>query len=137
MDAFACSMSGGSIGISKNFDSIALYPAQLRIEFPSASSSSPRPIENEISEGAYKSYDVDSIGKAATQVQIFLDYSHQGSYYYLQAKSGKLYVNRKNGKMRYTSDAEITLYGPKYTGSGFSGYYSRTVNFSSECGAQF
>lgn len=136
-DAFACSMSGGNVSCLKNFDSIGVAPANLRVEFPQASSSTPRAIQNDVAEGSYLEYTVDSVGTASNQVQVFLDFAYGGSYYYLRGKAGKVFVNKKNGVLRYTTDGNLTVYGPKYTGSGFAGYYSRQLKFSASCGAQF
>ncbi|HOS48605.1 MAG TPA: hypothetical protein PLG57_08200 [Bacteroidia bacterium] len=136
-DAFAVAFSGGGVSIQKVFSPLSISVAVLNLDFPSASSSTPRAIVNMISEGGYSAFNVDTIGKDSNQVQVSLTYEYNGSYYYLKGSTGKIYVNKKNGKLRYSSDGALTLSGPKYTGSGFAGTYTRELNFSSIEGAQF
>lgn len=136
-DAFQCANSGGIVSVVKSFDSINVVSSSFRIEFPQAGSSTPRDIESIINEGNYRTFNIDSVGKADDQAQIFLEFQYGGEYYYLQGKGGKIYVNRKNGILRYTTDGVLSVNGPKWVGSGFSGNFYRNVKFSAECGSQF
>jgi hypothetical protein len=136
-DAFAVAFSGGGVSCQKVFSGLNMSVAVLNLDFPSATSSTPRAIANMVSEGGYSVFNIDTIGKDSSQVQVSLTYEMGGSYYYLKGSSGKIYVNKTNGKLRYSSDGSLTVSGPKYTGSGFAGNYTRQLNFSSVQGAQF
>jgi hypothetical protein len=135
-DAFSCNLNGGDVGVVKSFSN-GVYSAHLHISFPQNGSSSPRDINSQIAEGAYAAFDLDSVGKASNQAYLQLDFQYNGEYYYMSAKSGKLYVSKLNGKLRYTSDGQLNVNGPKWIGSGFQWNFTRKLKFSIECGAQF
>lgn len=132
-----CDMNGGSFGISKPFNSLNINPGQLRIYFDSLGSSSHRDIRNRIEEGGYRVFNIDTVYTTLTdRVNVEVDAGEQSGYYYYKAY-GKLYVSKKNNKLRFTSDGTLQMLGKKYLGPGFSGMiYSRTVKFSIEEGAQ-
>jgi hypothetical protein len=136
MDAVNCSNAGGDVGLVKNFSN-SISSANLHISFPQNGSSTPRDINAQVAEGPYVAFDIDSVGKASTQVAVEVDFQYNGEYYYLTAKTGKLYVSKSNGKLRYTSNGLLDISGPKWAGSGFLWNYTRKVKFSVECGAQF
>lgn len=136
MDAVSCSLGGGDVGLVKSFGNIGVYSANLHITFPQTGSSGMRDINAQVAEGAYVAFDIDSVGKASNQAAVEVDLQYNGEYYYLTAKTGKLYVSKLNGKLRYTTDGTLNVNGPKWA-SGFVWNYTRQLKFSIECGAQF
>lgn len=136
-DAFAVAYSGGGVSIQKVFTPLNMSVAVLNLDFPSASSSTPRAIVNMISEGGYASFDIDTIGKDSSQVKVSLTYQSGNSYSYLKGRSGKIYVNKKDGKLRYSSDGSLTVSGQKFTLGTYTGEDARQLNFSSVQDAQF
>jgi hypothetical protein len=136
-DAFAVAYSGGGVSCQKVFSALNLNVAILNIDFPSATSSTPRAIYNMISEGGYMSFNIDTIGKDSSQVKVSLTCQSGNSYSYLKGHSGKIYVNKKDGKLRYSSDGSLTVSGQKFTLGTYSGEDTRQLNFSSVQGAQF
>ena len=136
-DAFQVGYSGGGVSCQKVFSALNLNVAVLNIDFPSATTSVPRAIYNMISEGGYMAFTIDTIGKDSSQVQVKLTCNSGNSYSYLKVHSGKVYVNKKDGKLRYSSDGSLTASGQKFTLGTYVGEDSRQLNFSSVQGAQF
>lgn len=134
MDAVNCDINGGNVSLSKPFNS---EYAALRIRFSEAppTTTGYRNITSQIEEGKYKVFYIssNSLTRAADSVGIELD---QVPYYY-KGTTGRLYVSKLNGKLRYTTDGEITATGQKYVaGAGLSGSYSKKLEFSVQCGEQ-
>lgn len=86
-------------------------------------------------------FTIDTVNyKDSDKMRINLDISvngtNSGNYFYLA--TGKLYVSKKNNKLRFTTQGKLTVIGKKYLAPGFSGsIYTRTLEFSFEEGAQF
>ncbi len=134
MDAVSCSSDhGGVAGLNKPFD--GEYTA-VRVQFVEAppSATGYRNISSQVEEGKYKVFYIspDSYTRAVDSVGIELDRVP----YYFKATGGRLYVSKLNGKLRYTTDGEITVNGTKYIGPGFSGSYTKKLEFSIQCGEQ-
>lgn len=140
-DVVHCDMNGGYVSLSKNFNSLNIQPSQLSLTFDSLGSTTNRQIRNQISEGGYKIFTIDTVNyKDSDKMRINLDISvsgsNSGNYFYLA--TGKLYVSKKNNKLRFTTQGKLTVKGKKYLAPGFSGsIYTRTLEFSIEEGGQF
>lgn len=132
MDAVSGGGSNGQqVGVSKPFSNVTR--GNLNIHFYDSVN-----VRNKIPEGGYKEFIIDTVyGADNSRVQVQLDVE-AGDYYYLKVQSGKLYISKKDGKLRWTLDGEKDAVGPKWTGSGFSSEkYTRKLKFSIEQGAQF
>jgi FlaG/FlaF family flagellin (archaellin) len=140
-DVVHCDMNGGYVSLTKNFTNINIQPSQLSLTFDSLGSSTNRQIRNQISEGGYKIFTIDTVNyKDSDKMRINLNISvygsNSGTYYYLA--TGKLYVSKKNNKLRFTTQGKLTVIEKKHLATGFSGsIYSRTLEFSIEEGAHF
>lgn len=141
MDAVQCSQNGGNVSLVKRFENLSGATGQLRVTFKEAppSPTGYRNIDAEISEGTWKSYAISPnlICRAVDSVNVEVDFEFGGEYYYLKGTSGKVIVSKSSGKLRYTTDGVIVVTGPKYAAPGFVGSFSRNLEFSIECGAQF
>ncbi|MFN8368454.1 MAG: hypothetical protein U0Y96_14550 [Candidatus Kapaibacterium sp.] len=131
MDAVSCGMTGGNVTLAKPFGGEYVG---LRVQFMTGKSSDYRDIASQVEEGKHKVFHIsnNSYTSATDSVGIELDQVP----YYFKAIGGRLYVSKSNGKLRYTTDGEITVKGPKYTGSGASGVYTKKLEFSIQCGDQ-
>lgn len=140
-DGVQCSQNGGNVSLVKRFDNLSGATGQLRITFKEAppSQTGYRNIDTQIANGAWKTYAISPnlICRASDSVNVELDLEYKSEYYYLRGSTGKLYVSKANGKLRYTTDGVLVVTGPKYTAPGFAGSYSRNLEFSIESGAQF
>ena len=60
-DVVHCDMNGGYVSLSKNFTNINIQPSQLSLTFDSLGSTTNRQIRNQISEGGYKMFTIDTV----------------------------------------------------------------------------
>jgi hypothetical protein len=132
MDAVNVNIAGTNMGVSKPFPDLGYGYCQLRI----FSDNNTLDIRSEVPEGGYKAYDITTGSTWDNQMfSVEVDVQDQGGedagYYFYRVTSGKVYVSKKNGLLRYTGSGVFTMEGVKYP--DMSSYtYSATVEFSQE-----
>jgi hypothetical protein len=123
-DAFSINMKATSAGLSKPFsDPIGGY---CNVNITSKSwnfeTNTEYDIRSQINEGSYKEFNIStkrSLGSEPEGDSLALNLVVQDNvgadagYYYYVAKGGKLYISKKNGKLRYTTKGVINLIGVK------------------------
>jgi hypothetical protein len=123
-------VNGGNSTVSKPFEDFTR--GQLRVFIPGHEAFGMKLIDS-IAEGSYRAYPITtksstSSGLIKDSIRVELDVVASGNYFF-KAKSGKVYISKKDGKLRYTSDGVLTVTGYKYLESPVV-TYTRTLEFS-------
>lgn len=130
LDAVSDMVNGGNSTVSKPFEDFTR--GQLRVFIPGHEAFGMKLIDS-IAEGSYRAYPITtksstSSGAIKDSIRVELDVVASGNYFF-KANSGKVYISKKDGKLRYTSDGVLTVTGYKYLESPVV-TYTRTLEFS-------
>lgn len=114
-EAVQVNVLGNNMGINRPFTDLNYGYCSLRVFVDDNSWN----IRNEVPEGGYKEYDItDHFTSSVDSVRVNLDITDNntetnGMYFY-KALSGKIYISKLNGKLRFTSDGTMQVVGVKY-----------------------
>lgn len=126
-DAVNVNLAGNTCSVNKKFDKVGLDYTGLNLDFGTTAN-----IMSEVAEGTYKVYDVDTVtqtGKVKVEIYTTSNSAFSGSgTYFFKAKTGKVYVSKKNNELRYTSDGNLNFIGYKYLENKY--IYNLTSKFS-------
>lgn len=115
MDAVQVNIAGTSFGVNKPFSDLGYGYCSVRVFNDNWQLN----IRDQVPEGGYKEYYITINSTSSNDsVKVELDVEDQnsstaGNYFY-KASSGKIYVSKLNGKLRYTSDGDLQMSGVKY-----------------------
>jgi hypothetical protein len=106
---------GNNMGINRPFTALNYGYCQLRV----FNDNNNLNIRNEVPEGGYKEYFITGNSTSTSDsLRVDLDVTDQNSetngMYFYKALSGKIYISKLNGKLRYTSDGTMQVTGVKY-----------------------
>ncbi len=117
--AVSVNLKACSMGVNKPFSDLGFGYCQLRVFFNGTMTSNEPDIRAAVPEGGHIVYDITTLGSNRNDsIRVELDVEDQnsssaGNYFY-RAKSGKVYVSKKNGKMRFSSMGTLEMEGVKY-----------------------
>lgn len=132
MDAVQVNINGDQMGVSKPFSDLGYGYCSLRV----FSDNYEKNFRDEVPEGGFKEYFISTTStRYNDSIRVELDVQDgnsntQGNYFY-RAESGKVYISKKNGKLRYSSNGVYQMKGVKYPNmQDYS--HSCTLEFSQE-----
>ena len=136
-DAPKASLFTGDFRLSKNFPFGGQTETHVNLHLVALSSST---IASSLSEGAYTSIylsksNSNSPDSAMFTLQILGNDANPNAVYELTAQSGRVYLSKKNGVLRFTTDGKLTVSGLNSQPPGDA--QTRTVEFSVENGVSF
>jgi len=136
MDAASDIMMGGNFGITKKFDDLQITTSGLRVFFTKSTNANGPDIMSMVPEGGYKEFPITGAPgtNSNDSIRVELDVESSG-YYFYKASAGKIYISKKDGKLRYTSGGTIQVSGWKYPDQTNTSF-TRTVEFSIQVGDQ-
>ncbi len=108
-------LDGSFMGINRPFTNLNYGYCQLRVFNDNNSLN----IREQVPEVGFKEYFITPNSTSTSDsIRIDLDVQDQNSetngLYFYKGVSGKIYVSKLNGKLRYTSDGVLTMSGVKY-----------------------
>ncbi len=130
MDAVNVNLAGTSMSVSKPFTDLNYGYCQLRV----FSNNTSLNLMNEVPEGGFKDYFITTNSTTSSdslrvEVDVEDNNTNTSGYYFYRAVGGKIHVSKLNGKLRYTSDGNLSMTGVKYPDMQ-SYIYAVTVDFS-------
>lgn len=135
-DAFQVNLGGTQGGLSKPFNYFGYCQINIQGDDWDNTTNTAIDIRSKVAEGSYIEYNlsnVQSLGYVPTgdSLSINLTLTEGGEYYYFICQGGKIYISKKNGKLRYTTKGVINMTGAK-NGAINNFAYSKTVDFTWE-----
>ncbi|MBK9248566.1 MAG: hypothetical protein IPM69_10740 [Ignavibacteria bacterium] len=136
-DAPKASLFTGDFRLSKNFPFGGQSETHVSLHLVALSSST---VANTLSEGSYTSIyltkqNSNSPDSAMLTLQILGNNANPNAVYELIAQGGRVYLSKKNGILRFTTDGKLTASGLNSQPPGDA--QTRTVEFSVENGVSF
>ncbi|MCW5899370.1 MAG: hypothetical protein KIT10_08870 [Flavobacteriales bacterium] len=115
MDGVNVNILANQMGVNKPFPDLGFGYCQLRV----FNDDSNLDVRAAVAEGGYKAYFITKNTTAhPDSMRVQLDVQDQnsstfGNYFY-RATGGKVYVSKSGGKLRFTSDGNLSMEGVKY-----------------------
>ena len=132
-DAVQVNISGSDMALAKRFSALGYNYCHLRVFF----NGSPEPqIRNMVPEGGSISFPITRTqytGGDSLHVEFDVDDMNPATMgnYFFRATGGRIFISKRNGKLRYSSNGTLQAEGVKYPNMQ-SYIYQSTTNFSLE-----
>lgn len=123
MDASYINMIGNNCYVNKRFDALGITASNLNIDFETNEN-----VINQVAEGESVAFQIDTIISTVKSPKVEISLQTSDGTFFFKCRSGKIYVSKKDGKLRMTSDGTLTLSGYKYLENIVQ--YTRTCSFS-------
>lgn len=133
-DAFSVNMRGTDAGLSKPFNTYGYCNVHFQTIEWNSQTNAYNELRSGIAEGGFKEFYISKKQElgATGQLDSFsinLTAPEGGEYYYYVAQGGKIYISKKDGKLRFTTDGKIDMIGVK-NGDMNNFAYSKRIDFS-------
>ncbi|MBI2258393.1 MAG: hypothetical protein HYU67_05785 [Flavobacteriia bacterium] len=135
-DAFSVNIAATSASLSKPFNTYSYSQINIARNDGYSNEEVYREIRSKVAEGGYKEISLTtkkSLGYTPNgdSLSINVTLQENGAYYYFICQGGKIYVSKKNNKLRFTTKGAINMTGVVYTNlENFA--FTKTVDFSWE-----
>ncbi len=111
-DAGNSNMAGNTFSVSKPFGNTSAY-SRLDLTWNSG-----KKVRDMVPEGEYKEFQV-AVGRdvptsSSDSVLVQITEERGGAYYYYYGTGGKIFVSKKNDKLRFSTNANLNMTGVKY-----------------------
>ena len=123
MDASYINMIGNNCYVNKRFDALGITASNLNIDFETNEN-----VLNQVAEGESVAFSIDTINATVKSPKVEISLQNSDGTFFFKCRSGKIYVSKKDGKLRMTSDGNLNLVGYKYMENIVQ--YARTCSFS-------